>query len=139
MVFVLLIGGMATAVTIALTHREELVSDRYYEDELQFQKQIDGTARAREVGAAIGFDAATGRLAIRVPAAQVSQKLSGTIEFYRPSASALDRAVQLKPKSDGIQSLDVSHFAAGLWRVRVQWQAGGQDYFLERKISIGAG
>jgi hypothetical protein len=138
LVFVVLISGMATAVTIALTHGEHLVSDSYYEDELHFQDQIDGATRARQAGATMAFDAATSKLAIRLPSAQLAQKPAGTIEFYRPSGPELDRDVQLAPEKDGAQSVDVSGYAAGLWRVRVCWQAAGRSYFLEQRISIAA-
>jgi hypothetical protein len=42
----------------------------------------------------------------------------------------------LSPRADGTQSLDGSRLAAGPWRVRVKWIAGGQNYFLEQKITV---
>ena len=134
--FGLLFCGMATIVTIAATHRESMVSENYYEQELKFQDQIDSAARAQKTGANIQLDAATRKLLVAVPAAQLAQKFSGAIEFYRPSAPELDREFQFLPRADGTQALDVSQLAAGLWQVRVKWNAGGQDYFLERKITI---
>lgn len=128
--------GMATAVVIASTHRESLVRADYYEQELKFQRQIDGAARAQKVGASVQLDAATRKLLVAVPMVQLAHQLSGTIEFYRPSSPDLDREIALAPARDGTQTLDVSQFAAGLWRVRVQWNAGGEDYFLEQKIKI---
>ncbi len=135
-VFVLLISGMATAVAIALTHREALVSDSYYEEELRYQTQIDGAARARQEGATVLFDATSRQVVVRIPSVQASQGCSGTIQFYRPSAPELDRSMQFEPMSNGSQSVDVSRFAVGLWRVRVAWKAGGLDYYLEQRISI---
>jgi hypothetical protein len=58
------------------------------------------------------------------------------IEFYRPSSPALDRAFPLAPGADASQAVDVSKLATGLWVVRVKWSAGGQDYFLEQKITL---
>ena len=66
----------------------------------------------------------------------MTQKFSGKVEFYRPSASGLDREVALAPRADGTQVLDISKLAAGFWQLRVKWSAGGQDYFLEQKITI---
>jgi hypothetical protein len=134
--FVLFFCGMATVVFIAATHREDLVSDNYYEQELKYQNQIDASARAQKSGAAIACDSAETAVVIRLPAAQMAQNLSGTIEFYRPSAPGLDRELPLTPRADGTQTLDVSKFAAGLWRVRVKWVAAGENYFLERKITV---
>jgi hypothetical protein len=134
--FALFFAGMTAFVVIASTHRDSLVQNDYYEQELKYQSQIDGGARAQKAGASVQFDAATGKLLVSVPAAQLARNLSGTIEFYRPSASGLDRHVALTPAADGKQTLDVSAFAPGLWQVRVKWNAAGEDYFLEQKITI---
>ena len=134
--FILLLCGMAGFVAIVLTHRESMVSENYYEQELKYQDRIDSAARAEKSGANIRLDDAGGKLFVAVPPAQLAQKFSGAIEFYRPSAPELDRNFQFTPGADGIQKMDVTKFAAGLWQVRVRWNAGGQDYFLERKITI---
>lgn len=134
--FVIFIAGMATAVVIACTHGDSLVTRDYYEQELKFQGQIDSATRARNAGASVTQDAAGGKLVIQLPAAQLAQKLSGNIEMYRPSAQELDHVVALQPDGDGIQTVDVSKLAAGAWVVRLKWNAGGQDYFLEQKIKI---
>lgn len=136
--FVLLLCGIATVLTVALTHRESLVSANYYEDELQFQDQIDGTTRAREAGARLTFDAGTDTVEIRLPSDQAGKKYSGTIELYRPSSPDLDRTVPFAPAKNGVQTLDLSRFAEGLWRVRVRWNAGGKEYFLEQRISLAS-
>ena len=134
--FVVLICSLATVIVIAATHRDSMVSENYYEQELKFQDRIDSAARAQKSGASVQLDAAAGKLLMAVPASQLTQKFSGAIEFYRPSSPELDRNVQFTPGADGTQTLDVSRLAAGLWQVRVKWSAGGQDYFLEQKITI---
>ena len=84
--FVIFIGIMTTAVFIACAHTDHLVSNNYYEQELKFQDQIESAARAEKSGATLAHDAAAGKIFIRLPTAQLAQKLSGTVELYRPSA-----------------------------------------------------
>jgi nitrogen fixation protein FixH len=134
--FGLLFCALAAVLLIATTHRESLVSDNYYEQELNYQDRINSAARAEKSGAHIRLDAAAGQLIVAVPAQQLAQKLSGAIEFYRPSAPELDRHYSLAPDAGGSQTVDVSRLTAGLWQVRVQWNAGGQDYFLQQKITL---
>ena len=134
--FGLFFAGMASVVVIAATHRDHLVNDNYYEQELKFQGRIDSAARTQKSGATIAWDAANNSVVIALPAAQLAQKFSGTIELYRPSEPKLDREFQLEPKADGTQTLDVSKLASGLWLVRAKWNAAGEDYFLEQKIKI---
>ena len=126
--------GMASVVVIAATHREHLVNGNYYEQELKFQGQIDAVARAQKSGATI--DSANDVVTVTLPRHLLAPDLSGTVELYRPSAPELDRQFPLAPTADGRQTLDVSRLAPGLWRVRVKWNAGGQDYFLDQKIIV---
>ena len=128
--------GMASVVVIASTHREHLVSDNYYEQELKFQGQIDANARARKSGAMIASEAADGAVVVSLPKSQLAQNPAGTIKFYRPSSPALDREISLAPRPDGTQTVDVSRFAAGPWLVRLEWNASGEAYFLEQKITL---
>ena len=134
--FVLFFGGMASVVVIASTHRENLVNANYYEQELKFQGQIDSAERTRKSGANITYNAADRSLIIALPAAQIAQKCSGVINLYRPSDPKLDRGFQLEPRADGTQTLNVSELAAGLWLVRAKWSAGGENFFLEQKITV---
>lgn len=134
--FGLFFAGMASVVVIAATHRDHLVNDNYYEQELKYQDQIDSVARTQKSGAAIAYDASAGFVTVMLPAAQLAQQFSGTIQLYRPSESALDRTMPMTPKADGRQTLDVSKLAGGLWSVRARWTAGGENYFLEQKITV---
>jgi nitrogen fixation protein FixH len=134
--FGLFFVGMATAVTIALTHGENLVSPNYYEQELKYQDQINAAAHAGAAGATVRLDAAAGRMIVSVPVGQLKQNLTGKISFYRANDPTLDREVVFAPGADGTQTFKAAGFVAGLWRVRVAWSAGGQDYFLEQKIKI---
>jgi hypothetical protein len=134
--FIILICSLASVVVIASTHRESMVSENYYEQELKYQDQIDGAARAVQCGANIHLDAAAGKLVITVPAQQLKQKFSGTIVFYRPSSPDLDREVPFAPQADGTQAVDVSKFRTGLWHVKVAWTAEHKEYLLEQKISL---
>ena len=134
--FGLFFAGMASVIVIAATHRDHLVNDHYYEQELKFQSQIDSAERAQKSGAAIAYDSSSSSVVVTLPVAQLAQKVSGTIDLYRPSEPKLDREFPLEPRADGKQTLNVSQFAAGLWLVRAQWNAGGQNYFLEQKITV---
>jgi hypothetical protein len=135
LVFVLFIGGMATAVVIACTHRDNLVDENYYESELKFQSQIDAAARAQREGASI-TQPDNGNILVRLPAAQLAQTISGVIELYRPSAPELDHVLALQPDARGVQTVSASKLNSGSWVMRVKWTASGENYFLEQKIKI---
>lgn len=134
--FVLFFCGMATVVVIATTHRDGLVSENYYEQELKYQDQINSAARAVQSGASVNYDSTAGRIVIALPVLSRAHNLNGRIELYRPSAAGMDRQIELQPDANGRQLLDAKALPAGPWEVRVAWKSGGQDYFMNRKIII---
>ncbi len=134
--FGLFFVGMASFVGVAATHRDFLVNENYYEQEIKFQNQLDGQALAEKSGAKINYNATPRQITLTLPIAQLTQTISGAIQLYRPSAPKLDQSIAIAPNADGIQTLDVAKLAHGLWRVRAKWNVGGHDYFLERKIKI---
>ncbi len=128
--------GIIAVIVIAVTHREYLVSDNYYDQEIDYQKQIDGAALARESGATIAYNAAKEQVVIGIPGVQRKQGCTGRVEFYRPSAPQLDREFALAAFPAGPATIDTSALAAGLWKVKATWQAGGHDYYLDQRIVI---
>jgi len=134
--FVIFIAGLATAVGIAVTHRDSMVSENYYEQELKYQSQIDGKARALQSGASINYDPVAGKIIVQLPATQAAAKPFGKIELYRPSSPDMDRVMDFSPNAEGAQIVDAAPLPVGSWAVRVKWSAGGQGYFLEQKIAV---
>lgn len=138
--FVVFSSAMAAWITFALRQNTELVSADYYEEEVRFQSQLDRLNRTAAVrgDVAVLYDAAQGQVTLRLPADHVVQRPSpsGRIRFYRPSDARLDFEVPLALAGPGEQRIDVSARRGGQWKVRVQWKAGGQDYFFEQIVVL---
>lgn len=135
--FALFVVGMASVVVIASTHRDHLVNDNYYEQELQFQTRIDGLARAQSAGATIRYDAVGGRIEVHLPVAPAPQTISGKLVLHRADDPKADCEFPFASKPAGLQIFDVSKCAIGPWLVSAAWTDAGKDFFLEQKIVIG--
>ncbi|HWD17808.1 MAG TPA: FixH family protein [Verrucomicrobiae bacterium] len=133
-VFVVYIVGF---VIFASRQHMELVRADYYDQEIRFQQQIDRERRTAPImaHAAIDYDRARQSITVSLPSVKTND-LAGEISLYRPSDSELDRDVALALDAAGRQAIDSRALRAGLWRVRVAWKAGGQDYFFEKPIII---
>ena len=136
--FVIFISGTVGLVVMACSQKVDLVSANYYEQELKFQGQLDRMKRTSQLGAQAGvsYDAAQKRITISLPPAQARQEVRGQIQLYRPAQASLDRQLTLQPDASGMQSLDASALKPGLWKIRVSWTVGQQDYFIDQKIVI---
>ena len=136
--FVIFISGTVGLVVMACSQKVDLVSANYYEQELKFQGQLDRMKRTSQLGAQAGvsYDAAQKRITISLPPEQARQEVRGQIQLYRPAQASLDRQLALQPDASGMQSLDASALKPGLWKIRVSWTVGQQDYFIDQKIVI---
>ena len=148
MFFAFAILGAASFIAFCNLHKTDLVSADYYEQELRYQSQMERAQRGQALGeqAAVGYDAVSKRITLEVPAyegqrlssSEADFKLKGTIHLYRPSAAGMDRHIKLQVDEQGRQAIDAGELSPGLWKVKILWTAGGQDYFIDRKVVIPA-
>jgi hypothetical protein len=117
-------------VIFASRQKMDLVRQDYYDQEIRFQQQID------LADASIDYDRAGDLVTVSLPSAS-QNGMSGMVSFYRPSDAGLDSNVKLGLDAAGRQSVSVRSLQAGLWKVRVQWEAAGREYYFEKPIVIG--
>ncbi|MFC7666953.1 FixH family protein [Hymenobacter humi] len=59
------------------------------------------------------------------------------MHFFRPSDQKLDFKLPFTPAGDSAQQLlSTSKLQPGLWRLRLDFTAGDQQYFLEKELTI---
>jgi len=135
--FVVAIIFLVTFVAWAMRQREDLVSADYYEREVGYQQQIDSLNRSQTLAAqvVVTFDPAQPAIVITLPSDK-RKGATGKVHLYRPSDARLDREVTLALDAHGLQKVDTKDLEGGLWKVRVKWSAGGQEYFLDQPVIV---
>lgn len=134
----LFVAGTAGLIVLAAAHKSDLVSADYYEQEIGYQNRMDSLDRAHQLGAAaaVSYDAARRQITVSLPVDHVRHTVTGQVQLYRPSAAGLDRQFKLEPDPNGVQAIDAADLSRGLWKVRVLWQVGAEDFFLEQSITV---
>jgi nitrogen fixation protein FixH len=137
--FGVFIAGTVGLVVLSARTPSELVSADYYDRELRYQDDIDRRARTQALKGQVrvAYDADRRQLTLALPAVHAARRAEGEIHLYRPSAAGLDRRVTLEVDSRGQQTLDAATLSDGLWRVRVTWRVGGEDFSCDEKVIIG--
>lgn len=138
--FGVFISGTVALIVLSARTQTDLVSQDYYERELRYQEDIDRRTRtqALEGQVQVRYDADRRQLTFALPAAHAAKRAEGEIQLYRPSAAGLDRRVPLTVDSRGQQILDATTLSDGLWRVRVTWRVGGEEFSCDEKVIVGA-
>ena len=135
-VFVLFAGYIGFMVQQAMRTTVDLVSPDYYQQELAYQQRMESMARTAALPAPVQlhYEAATQRLTLQLPPALASQSVQGQIHFFRPSNQKLDFNLPLQ--TDAQQQFNTAQLLPGYWRVRVDFTANNQAYFLEKELLI---
>jgi nitrogen fixation protein FixH len=117
------------AVYASTNHRVQLVAPDYYDQEIKYQQRMEQEERSRDL---LVFETTDVELRLRFRDARAA----GAIRLYRPSDAALDRNVPIELDATGCQVIQSADLARGLWKARVSWTSGGQDFFKETSFVL---
>jgi hypothetical protein len=114
----------------------QLVTENYYEKDLKYQNQIDKLNRtaALEENVEIKFDGSA--VEIIFPESFQNKRISGEVYFYRPSERKKDFKIPLTLTPDLKQIIPVTRIDKGFWRIKLNWNMEGKEYYNERAITI---
>jgi hypothetical protein len=133
--FGVFVAAVLVMVYIAASQRVDLVSDRYYEQALRYQDRID--ARKRASGAAdVLIRNLPGGIELAFPPSARPDGSRGTIVLYRPADQRRDVTIGLAADSAGVQRISTATLDPGLWRVNIEWTAGGVVRYHEEPVLI---
>lgn len=131
--FVVLILSM---VILSMQQKIDLVSEDYYANELVFQNKINEMNNANALTEKITHTIYNNRFTITFPSVFKNEKLTGNIEFYRPSDKSKDLKLPVQLNGDLEQSVDLTRLSKGMYKMNVEWLAGKTGYFTEETIVI---
>ncbi|MEO8070412.1 MAG: FixH family protein [Acidobacteriota bacterium] len=123
-------------VWFAVEHPVDLVSSDYYQQSLTYDERIAAIERGDALGTSVGVvEDDAGVLTVRLPPEQ-ARVARGTITLYSPSTATADRSVALSLDALGRQHIPVDGLRAGLWRVRLAWEAAGDTFYRDEAITL---
>lgn len=125
-----------STVIYLMNQKVDLVTDNYYAKEIKYQQQIDMMNRTNEMGEAVTINSEEGFVKIIFPKSLIEKKLTGTVQFYRPSDSGKDFTLPLVLDSSAQQLVPFKILQKGYWKVIVNWNQDSLDYVKESSFVI---
>jgi len=125
-----------TMTVIFMTQDVDLVTDKYYENSLQYQQEIDKQSRTKSLDEQVKINFNGEIINILFPYAYLDKNISGEVYLYRPSNPELDFKIPLDLNDEGNQMILVKNFEKGFWRLKLNWVMDGNGYYNERAITI---
>ncbi|GJQ64717.1 MAG: cytochrome Cbb3 oxidase maturation protein CcoH [Melioribacteraceae bacterium] len=136
---VLYIGFMVVVlgtVAFSTTQDVNLVTEDYYEKELEYQNQLDKMNRANALPEKLEVKIVDKNIQIKYPSMFSPEFLTGTILFYRPTSGEEDFELPVQPDVHGVQTVLTEKMSKGVWKVKVDWKASASEYFNEKIVMV---
>lgn len=113
-----------------------LVTDDYYAKDITYQRMLDRKANSRALEHPVELRRLESGFNLIFPREDLTGPVSGTAHFYRPSSSDYDKIVPLKTTEAGSMYLASDDLSAGFYRLKVEWTAGGKEFYDEFTIQL---
>ena len=131
--FIAFIMFMVVTMMTDDRYDHDLVTEEYYQKDLEYQQEIDAEENARAISAQIKTQKVEQGLLISFPAEVMESATEGQIAMYRPSNEKLD--FELPLELDQSQMLiPQDKLLSGRWDLRVSWKMGGKSFLHKESI-----
>jgi nitrogen fixation protein FixH len=128
------IGFIMYMVVYSFTTSNDLVAEDYYNQEIQYQENIDAQKNALPFNKGVTVISNTENVTIQFPANFDIKFTDGEVSFYRPDNAKLDRKFNLELTPENNQSLDKSKIAPGFYKITIQFSDGKTHYLMNKEI-----
>jgi hypothetical protein len=137
-VFSVFIIAILLFVVFSHYHSVDLVSSDYYEQGLDYQKQIERIKHSRlSVNQLrLEYNPPERALIIHFPDSLSTKELEGTIVLFRPADARQDIKIPLLSGRDRRQTIQLRDLADGLWRIKIFWQKDSTEFYQEETVII---
>ena len=131
--FVLFATFMAVLVTVCMRQEVCLVSKSYYDEEIQFQSQIERERNTQQLEKKPTVELHGSELTLawnqNVPVS------SASISLFCPSNAKMDRTFKL-PEGNTNQTLELAAMNKGMYRVKLRWKMNDKEFYQEEVINL---
>jgi hypothetical protein len=112
-----------------------LVVDDYYEKDINYQAHKDRVANSKALKTDLSIQKIKGK-EVRLQFPDLPGTISGEVLFYKPDNASKDFKVQVKTDATGLLTVSTVNLVRGLWRIKVDWQAGDELYYNEMELIL---
>ncbi|MGG8497941.1 FixH family protein [Tenacibaculum sp. TC6] len=114
-------------------YNHDLVTEKYYQKELEFQNNIEAAQNAKQLKNNITIKKSEEGLIINFPKDFDYQKIKGKVFLYRPSNKQLDFELPLS-LSNTYLLVPEKRLLGGRWNITINWEYEGKDYLFKEEL-----
>lgn len=132
--FVLFGVFIGVLVTVCVRQDVSLVSRNYYNEELDYQAQMDRAHNTNLLQKKPEITLMEGQ-SLKI-AFDFNGFDKGKLVFYSPADISEDKVFRLEPTSSPFQTFSLGTLKKGNYKVKMTWTANGKEFYFEKSIYI---
>ncbi|MFT5167750.1 MAG: hypothetical protein ACI8P3_002988 [Saprospiraceae bacterium] len=118
-------------------NKMDLVQENYYQKDLDYESFRSKRQNSTELSEQVSVSYSIANKAIELSFPEEMKTLKGKLILFRPSNKLLDKTFLLKLDKHSKMSIPVDgDIPPGLWKVQLDWEAQGSNYYKEESIVI---
>ena len=125
---------MLVLVVKAFQENIDLVTDDYYQEELDYQTRIDKIKNDQLLIVPVEIKSEKGGINIQFP--EFESNIQGEIQIFRPSDAKFDLIRAIETDVYYRQHISTSKLPGGFYKVKVSWEADGKKYYTEESVNL---
>lgn len=127
--------SMMSYFVIKSSHQNlDLVSEKYYEEEVNYQTKINQISNSKALVSDVNFEVKDGTLLLRFPTEFATKNITGNLKMYYAPNKNGDKSFVVTPVN-GEFKVDINNFK-GKYSLQLDWQCDSQKYFSEKQLFL---
>ena len=128
---------MIFAVIFSAKNKSDLVVEEYYKDDINYESFRVKRQNSNQLEKTVDIQYQRTDQAIQFVFPRDMPNVQGQITFFRPSDKRLDRRFPISLNDSGEMIIKKDRkLVGGLWKVKVEWQNDGKDYYYEKPLVL---
>jgi nitrogen fixation protein FixH len=115
------------------TYSHDLVTDKYYQAELNYQQEIDAEKNANNLAEKIKVEKSAKGLKIYFPENIQPKSIDGKVFLYRPSNKQLDFEIPISISKTYLL-VPEQRLVDGRWNMKILWKYKNTNYLVKKEL-----
>ena len=115
------------------TYSHDLVTDKYYQEELNYQQEIDAVINANNLKEKVTIEKNSKGLKINFPKYFNPKSIEGKVFLYRPSSKQLDFEIPISI-SKSYLLVPEQRLVDGRWNMNIFWKHKNTNYLIKKEL-----
>jgi len=128
-ILTLFVGYIVFFLIQALNFHGDLVTEDYYDQELQYQDNIDAQTNFKQLKDSVSILALDEYIQVELPQCD---SYEGELILYRPSNAKLDKRYPIKGEKVYIPKSDLKD---GKYQLKISWKSKNKVYYTEQSLA----